>query len=135
MFQVMGRHQRLPSHVVHLPNRQRTAGTVVVLECVAQWSEDRSHHPPSWVRITEKGDRLSATEDPISFEQHIKPLFRERDRQSMKWAFDLWSHDDVAGNSEAILGRLRGGTMPCDGAWPDERIAVFQAWVEAGTPA
>jgi len=46
----------------------------------------------------------------------------------------FWSHDDVAGNSEAILGKLRDGTMPCDGAWSDEQIAVFQRWVEAGTP-
>ena len=78
---------------------------------------------------------MSATDNPISFERQIKPLFRERDRQSMKWAFDLWSRDDVAGNSEAILGRLRAGTMPCDGAWSDEQIAVFQDWVEAGAPA
>lgn len=78
---------------------------------------------------------MSATDEPISFERDIKPLFREGDRQSMKWAFDLWSHDDVAQNSEAILGRLRDGTMPCDSAWPDQRIAVFQDWVEAGTPA
>jgi hypothetical protein len=27
------------------------------------------------------------------------------------------------------------GTMPCDGAWPDEQIAAFQDWVKAGTPA
>jgi hypothetical protein len=53
----------------------------------------------------------------------------------MTFAFDLWSHDDVARNSGAILGRLREGTMPCDGAWPDEQIAIFQDWVEAGTPA
>ncbi len=78
---------------------------------------------------------MSTTNGSISFEQHIKPLFREGDRQSMKWAFDLWSHDDVAGNSGAILERLRNGTMPCDGAWPDEQIAVFQDWIEAGTPA
>jgi hypothetical protein len=78
---------------------------------------------------------VSTTNGSISFEQHIKPLFREGDRQSMKWAFDLWSHDDVAGNSGAILERLRNGTMPCDGAWPDEQIAVFQDWIEAGTPA
>ena len=82
----------------------------------------------------ERGGPLSA-EEPISFEQHIKPLFRERDRQSMEWAFDLWSHDDVAANSEAILGRLRDGTMPCDGAWPADRIATFERWVGAGTPA
>jgi hypothetical protein len=77
---------------------------------------------------------MSSTDEPLSFEQHIKPLFREGDRQSMKSAFDLWSHDDVAQNSEAILERLRNGTMPCDGAWPDEQVGVFQSWVEAGTP-
>jgi hypothetical protein len=87
------------------------------------------------VRITERGGHLSATNESISFERHIKPLFREGDRQSMKWAFDLWSHDEVAGNSDAILERLHDGTMPCDGAWPDEQIAVFQGWVDAGTPA
>jgi hypothetical protein len=78
---------------------------------------------------------LSATAQPISFEQHIKPLFRERDRDSMKPVFDLWSHADVALNSEAILRRLREGTMPCDGAWPDEQVALFHSWVEGGTPA
>ena len=77
---------------------------------------------------------MSATDEPISFERQIKPLFRDGDRQSMKWAFDLWSYDDVVRNSDAILDRLRAGTMPCDGAWPDEQIAVFQEWVEAGAP-
>jgi hypothetical protein len=64
---------------------------------------------------------VSPTAQPIGSEQHIKPLFRERDRESMKPVFDLWSHDDVALNSEAILRRLREGTMPCDGAWPDDQ--------------
>jgi hypothetical protein len=78
---------------------------------------------------------VSGTEEPIGFEEHIKPLFRERDRRSMTWAFDLWSHDDVARNADAILDRLRDGTMPCDGAWPDKRIALFEDWVARGTPA
>ncbi len=78
---------------------------------------------------------MSTTDEPISFEQNIKPLFREGDRRSMTWAFDLWSHDDVARNSDAILERLRDGTMPCDGDWSDEQIALFQDWVEAGSPA
>ena len=39
------------------------------------------------------------------FEQHIKPLFRRRDRQSMSFAFDLWSHGDVSQHATAILGR------------------------------
>lgn len=78
---------------------------------------------------------MAATEQPISFAQDIKPLFREGDRESMKWAFDLSSYDDVAANSDAILGRLRDGTMPCDGAWPEEQVDLFQRWVDAGTPA
>jgi len=78
---------------------------------------------------------VSTTDEPISFEQHVKPLFRERDRASMEYAFDLWSRDDVAEHSDAILERLREGTMPCDGAWPAEDIALFERWVEAGAPA
>ena len=29
--------------------------------------------------------------EPVSFETHVKPLFRESDRDSMEFAFDLWS--------------------------------------------
>jgi hypothetical protein len=74
------------------------------------------------------------TDQQVSFEEDIKPLFRERDRESMKRAFDLWSYDDVVEHSDAILSRLREGTMPCDGAWPDEQVAVFEEWVDAGMP-
>jgi CDGSH-type Zn-finger protein/truncated hemoglobin YjbI/ferredoxin len=71
----------------------------------------------------------------LGFEQHIKPLFRRRDRDSMRFAFDLWSHDDVAEHADAILERLAAGTMPCDGAWPPERVDAFRRWVEAGKAA
>jgi hypothetical protein len=77
---------------------------------------------------------VSVTNQPLGFEQDIKPLFREHDRESMKAAFDLWSYDDVAQNSDAIIGRLRDGSMPCDGAWPPDRVAVFQHWIDAGMP-
>ena len=78
---------------------------------------------------------MSTTSEPISFGQDIRPLFRESDRDSMISVFDLWSHQDVAGWSDAILARLRDGSMPCDGAWPDERVALFQDWIAAGKPA
>jgi hypothetical protein len=71
---------------------------------------------------------------PVSFEQNLKPLFRERDRASMLFAFDLWSYDDVQRNSRAIVGRLRSGTMPCDGAWPQAQVDMFQRWIDAGMP-
>jgi CDGSH-type Zn-finger protein/truncated hemoglobin YjbI len=75
---------------------------------------------------------LPAPDAPVSFEAHIRPLFRSRDRQSMLFAFDLWSHSDVQAHAADILARLRGGTMPCDGAWPLDRIGVFQRWAESG---
>jgi hypothetical protein len=78
---------------------------------------------------------LPGPDEPVEFEAHIKPLFRERDRKSMQFAFDLWSLDDVSSHADAILQRLEDGTMPCDGAWPPERVAVFRRWVEAGKPA
>lgn len=77
---------------------------------------------------------MSAIDEPISFERHIKPLFREGDRQSMKWAFDLWSHDDLSEHADAILARLRDGSMPCDGAWPQSQVDLFQRWAESGKP-
>ncbi len=30
-----------------------------------------------------------------------------------------------------MLSRLQAGTMPCDGAWPEDRIAVFAGWADA----
>jgi hypothetical protein len=68
-----------------------------------------------------------------SFERDIRPLFREKDRDSMLKRFDLWSYSDVQANQDAILQRLRNGTMPCDGAWPPERVAVFQSWITSGS--
>ena len=70
--------------------------------------------------------------EPVSFEIDVKPLFRERDRSSMEFAFDLWSADDVSENANAILDRLKAGTMPCDGAWPEAQVDLFARWVAGG---
>ncbi|MBV9204516.1 MAG: CDGSH iron-sulfur domain-containing protein [Actinobacteria bacterium] len=75
---------------------------------------------------------LPGPDEPVSFAAHIKPLFREHDRKSMAFAFDLWSQDDVQAHAAGILERLVNGTMPCDGAWPAEKIQVFQRWTESG---
>jgi hypothetical protein len=74
--------------------------------------------------------------EQLSFERDVRPLFRERDRGSMLEVanFDLWAREDVAEHSKAILERLENGSMPCDQAWPDERVALFRRWVEAGMP-
>ena len=86
-------------------------------------------------RFASGGDGAAATamEDaPMRFDQDIKPLFREGDRNAMRFAFDLWSAEDVSTHADAILGRLEAGTMPCDGAWPAERVDVFRRWIDAG---
>ena len=70
----------------------------------------------------------------MSFAADIRPLFREDDRASMDFAFDLWSYDDVKANAALILERVEDGTMPCDDAWPEEKIESFRGWIAAGFP-
>jgi len=77
---------------------------------------------------------LPGGEELVGFERHVKPLFRELDRRSMRFAFDLWSYDDVAEHADAILDRLQTGTMPCDGAWPADRVSAFERWIASGKP-
>jgi len=68
----------------------------------------------------------------LSFDQDIRPLFREKDREAMEGAFDLWDHEDVRENAGAILEAVASGEMPCDEAWPPERVELLRRWVEAG---
>ena len=107
------------------------------------WDWNTAAGPPG-SRISAPGERQSEEEDqpvvlpasgePARFGDHVKTMFRRRDRRSMQFAFDLWSYDDVATHAEAILARLQDGTMPCDGPWPAGHIEAFQSWVDAGKP-
>ena len=72
--------------------------------------------------------------DPTGFETEIKPLFREKDRQSMLRHFDLWAYDDVSRYADAILARVQNGSMPCDGPWPQDKVGLFEQWIESGKP-
>jgi hypothetical protein len=78
---------------------------------------------------------MTTQDSPPSFARDIRPLFRESDRESMDFAFDLWDYHDVSAHAEDILERLTEGTMPCDEEWPEEQVARFRRWVEAGMPA
>jgi hypothetical protein len=82
--------------------------------------------------VIQFSDRRRLVADP-SFAKDIKPLFREKDRSSMRARFDLWSCQDVRANAAAILGALRAGTMPCDGPWSSDDIDRFTRWIASGT--
>ena len=69
-----------------------------------------------------------------SFSRDIKPLFRDKDRNSMLGRFDLWSLADVRDNATAIIEVLRGGTMPCDGPWSPDDVDLLALWIAGGTP-
>ena len=52
----------------------------------------------------------------------------------MSFAFDLWSCETSEPHAKEMLARLACRTMPCDGAWPPERVDVLERWIAAGTP-
>jgi truncated hemoglobin YjbI len=100
-----------------------------------------------WVCNATPGSRVSASvpleqrqtspvmpepDEAVNFSLHIQPLFRKMDRQSMSFVFDLWSYEDVRTHSKEILKRLDNGTMPCDGAWPKEKVDLFRRWIDSG---
>ncbi len=127
-------------------------GSRLALENSQPGARPPEHMPmPHWDWNTAAGppgSRISANEpanesdrpavvpqadEPVGFERHIRTMFRHRDRQSMKFAFDLWAYDDVKQNARAILKRLSDGSMPCDGAWPPAQVDAFARWVATGT--
>jgi hypothetical protein len=108
------------------------------------WDWRTSAGAPS-SRISALADRDETKKEPevelpgpdvaLSFASHIKHLFRDRDRASMTFVFDLWKFEDVDTHADAILERLANGSMPCDGAWAQEKIDVFKRWIDSGKPA
>lgn len=108
---------------------------------IRQWIADGcpDDDPPGQVGVEHERDPAAAPQQPspmpLTFEADIKGLFRETpDRVSMLAIsqFDLHRYEDVRDRATAILARLEDGSMPCDGAWPSERIATFRQWITDG---
>lgn len=70
----------------------------------------------------------------LSFAKDIRPLFRDDpDVSSMKdYGLDLSSYSHVKTKAQSIYATLVDGSMPCDGAWPADRIALFKKWMDEG---
>jgi hypothetical protein len=127
------RCSRLPHEVRALSYKLRGDKDAGHRACFGAFEAGSQEFPlPRREAVEATGER-----EQLSFERDIRPLFRERDRSSMLNVaqFDLWERDDVAERSGEILERLENGSMPCDEAWPEERVALFRRWVDAGRPA
>ena len=109
---------------------------------IRQWIADGcpDNDPPGQIGLQHERDPqpeplTPPPTGPLSFESDIKGLFRETpDRRAMLavGGFDLHRYEDVRDRADAIAARLDDGSMPCDGAWPAERIAIFRKWIEEG---
>jgi hypothetical protein len=77
--------------------------------------------------------RMNATPAP-RFTKDIRPFFQKRDIDQMKRVagIDLSKFEDVRRHADKIFFRLLTKTMPPDKPWPDNRIAKFKQWIDAG---
>jgi hypothetical protein len=49
-----------------------------------------------------------------------------------RYGLDLSSYTDVKEKSQHVLAAVVGGKIPCDGAWPADRVALFKKWMGDG---
>src|SRR5437667_122504 len=82
---------------------------------------DRSAHCPMLSVLSRTGTLGGGMP---SFARDIRSLFRDSDISRMQFAFDLSQYDDVKANADGIYDRLSDGSMPCDGPWPADRVAL-----------
>jgi hypothetical protein len=70
----------------------------------------------------------------LSFAGDIGSLFRDTpDVKTMKgMGLDLSSYEDVKAKAQATCSRLEDGSMPCDGAWPEDHVSRFKRWMDEG---
>ena len=120
-------------------SRTATAGAPAAASPVRRWDWTAAGRPASPAVAAPEDQQaqpvtLPGPGEQVSFAVHLKPLFRDRDRQSMSFAFDLWSVDDVRAHAADILDRLANGSMPCDVPWPERQVAMFRRWTETGCP-
>ena len=72
------------------------------------------------------------SDESISFQKDIKPLFREQDIEAMKSRFDLSKYEEVKEQADKIYPRLKDGSMPSDGQWPRQDLDKFKTWMDTG---
>ena len=75
---------------------------------------------------------MTTQESTPSFARDIQPLFRMRDRISMRRAFDLWDYHDVSTHAQAILGVSQAVRCRATGSGPMSRSLNFVGGSKSG---
>ena len=71
----------------------------------------------------------------VSFEQEIKPLFRQVDIEHMQgFGIDLSVYKDVFDNADDIYSQVSDGNMPPppDSPWSPDKVQLFKDWMDGG---
>jgi hypothetical protein len=85
--------QDSPEHVA--------SGLGPVERALAAGADSLARHFADWGAVSRfatgggVGPQIAIEEEPMNFDEDVKPLFREGDRNAMRFAFDLWSPADV----------------------------------------
>jgi exonuclease VII small subunit len=103
------------------------------MPCDGAWPPEKVALFAQWISDG-KLEKAPPARPPVTFVADIKPLFRPRDIGAMRnfGGFDLSKYQDVVTHADNILTRLEAGDMPCDGAWPSEKVALFAQWISDG---
>lgn len=95
-----------------------------------EWKDIEFTTPMIGMSLAMKEHLTSDT--PPTFSQ-VRALFREKDVESMKsLGIDLSDYATVADNADRIYERVKEGTMPCDGAWSQDKVQLFKKWIDGG---
>lgn len=77
--------------------------------------------------------KVQIPKEQVSFEKHIRQLFRQSDIITMKrFGLDLSDYNDVKDNASKIFERVSDGSMPCDGGWDSSKVELFKKWIDDG---
>jgi len=114
--------------------------TVVHVEDFAQKTIITNITNPDLTFEQHRGTFSEIVQDPgrekeLGYDHDIKPLFRDRDVACMNprhVPLRDASWMCVPANAALVYGRLYNKTMPKDGPWPPDRIALFKRWMDQG---
>ncbi len=81
-----------------------------------------------------EGKTTMATCEHPTWHDPIQGYFTDEDIAHMEFLFDLSDYEEARDHAEEIYKSVAEGWMPPDEPWPEERVACFKKWMDAGFP-